>query len=264
MSIEIELKALAPNLTQVRKDIESKYPSYISKVESAQLNHYFEHNITSLYNLLLDITTSSTWEEVELPEELFNEANKSTKNIEVRTRWDDKKGILLIFKYSIIDDNSANGKVRKELEYPISSTTLLEELDDWILNNGLTYKSKWSRERVEYKYNGSLYPSIWSKNEGEYPYPNFSITTDLNAGYGGLVEVEFITDNTSTTFHKLLLALAEDILENLGLYELDEDILKSMFSFYNKHWEEYYGTSNSIFNDIRFEHFGFLSTHDNK
>jgi adenylate cyclase class IV len=222
--IEVEVKALVSDISELRSRIEYEYPSAIKAV-SKQLNHYFASTKQSLSNLFLNIETSEAWQSLELPADVY-----TADNINVRTRWDSVQGSLFIIKYSLVDSNSENGNVRREIELPIAID--LETLDQMILNNGLVYQSKWSRDRVEYK------------------IADWSICTDLNAGYGGLCEVETVVSDASETREALRFCLYK--LSELGLIELDSNLLKKMFAFYSANFNDFYGTDKLIFNDPRF------------
>ena len=67
-----------------------------------------------------------------------------------------------------------------------------------------------------------------------------NVTLDKNAGYGWLAEFERVVDdeNQLGTAEKQVRAL----MQELGVEELPQGRLEQMFAFYNKHWEEYYGT----------------------
>ena len=66
------------------------------------------------------------------------------------------------------------------------------------------------------------------------------MTLDKNAGYGWLAEFEKMTDDPG----KVDAAKKEirALMSRLGVEELPQDRLERMFDFYNKHWQEYYGT----------------------
>ena len=128
--------------------------------------------------------------------------------------------VSFILKASIGDDSSANGGSRIEVDEPVKLS--LEQLDKKLIDAGLAYQAKWSREREEYK----------SKNT--------HITIDKNAGYGYLAEFEQVVDDSS----KAEEARRElsGLMDELGVLELPQERLERMFAHYNKHWPEYYGT----------------------
>ena len=155
----------------------------------------------------------------EKQEELSHILRKVKGGASIRTRDADGK-VFVILKASIGDDSSANGVSRIEFEEPVKLT--LEELDAKLLNAGLSYQAKWSREREHYDL-GSIH-----------------ITVDRNAGYGYLAEFEkMIDDGREAEYAKQEL---KALMAELKCQELAQDRLERMFTFYNEHWEEYYGT----------------------
>ena len=63
---------------------------------------------------------------------------------------------------------------------------------------------------------------------------------DRNAGYGYLAEFEkMIDDGREAEYAKQEL---KALMAELKCQELAQDRLERMFTFYNEHWEEYYGT----------------------
>ncbi len=141
------------------------------------------------------------------------------KEFSVRTR--DKDGtVLLVAKVSVGDDTSANGVARMEFEEKVDLT--LDELDKILLAAGFAYQAKWSREREEYSFKG------------------INVCLDKNAGYGWLAEFEKVANDNSA-----LQSAREEIaslMKECGVEELPQERLERMFSFYNAHWPEYYGT----------------------
>jgi predicted adenylyl cyclase CyaB len=139
--------------------------------------------------------------------------------ISVRTRNKDGE-VFLVVKASVGDDTSANGIARMEFEEPVELT--LEQLDRLLLKAGFRYQAKWSREREEYEYKG------------------ITVCLDKNAGYGWLAEFEKVVPSDD-----LLAAARVEIVElmrDCGVEELPQDRLERMFTHYNAHWPEYYGT----------------------
>lgn len=139
--------------------------------------------------------------------------------VSIRTREADGE-VFVILKASIGDDSSANGVSRIEFEEKVPLT--LQELDAKLNAAGITYQAKWSREREA------------------YDLGNIHVTVDRNAGYGYLAEFEkMIEDGSGAELAKQEL---KALMATLGCYELDQARLERMFSFYNTHWPEYYGT----------------------
>lgn len=217
---EVEIKSLlgSPENAQKVRDALLKIDSNATlQSRNKQRNHYFIGG--ELVNLA-DIAREHLSEDA--AKRLDNIA-ATAKEFSVRTR--DKDGqVLLIVKASVGEDTSANGVARLEFEEWVQMT--LEELDTIVLSAGFEYQAKWSREREEYSCSG------------------IAITLDRNAGYGWLAEFEKVVDDTSKVAGARL--AIEVFMKSLGVKELPQDRLERMFAFYNKHWQEYYGT-DSIF-----------------
>jgi adenylate cyclase class IV len=227
--IEVELKALVNNhnkealLNALNKD-------YTFESKEIQLNHYFEFQYSEALIHLRHALTPYLSQEMD--KQL--ETALLSDNLSIRTRQINTDKVLFIVKYSIEDNNSANGNVRKELEVEID--TDLYTLDNLLLSSGLTYASKWSREREIYRnYTNSF---------------NHLVCVDTNAGYGQLVEVEtMVSKPEEVPPNKELLY---KVLDYLGLDELDSVLLNEMFKFYENNWEKFYGTNKLIWDDPQF------------
>jgi adenylate cyclase class IV len=213
---EIEIKSLLgslENAEQLKQTIIADGATLIDT--NNQLNHYFIlHDKNELSAGLAEIIPS---EKKEVFDKIITEGNK----LSVRTRGVDGK-VILVIKASLGNDSSANGVSRIEFESEIPMT--LDELDKKLIEAGLEYQAKWSRERQEYELN------------------EMHVCIDKNAGYGYLAEFEsVITDPTQVESKKQIL---EDYMQKCGVFELSQDRLERMFSFYNEHWKDYYGTDN--------------------
>lgn len=139
--------------------------------------------------------------------------------VSIRTREADG-AVYVILKASIGDDTSANGVSRIEFEEKVPLS--LDELDKKLVASSMSYQAKWSREREA------------------YDLGNIHVTVDKNAGYGYLAEFEkMIEDGSKAEFAKQELRA---LMATFGCFELDQARLERMFSFYNSHWPEYYGT----------------------
>jgi adenylate cyclase class IV len=139
----------------------------------------------------------------------------------VRTRGTPTQTIIVV-KATVNDETSSNGTARIEWEVDLAPMTL-EEMDAKVLQAGFSYQAKWSRERDGYALNG-----------------NTVLCLDKNAGYGYLAEFERVIDDASLVDSTRTELLA--IIESLGYAELDQTQLARMFDFYNKNWNDYYGT----------------------
>lgn len=222
--IEVEVKALVQDVIITKQYLLQQGYKYINSEK--QLNHYFsydDYSLAYLFNVLRQYL--STDEELELSN-IIGKGN----NYSIRTRCINDKDTYFIIKYSLFDEDSANGSIRKEYEVKLDLT--LEQLDKLLLNNGLNYSSKWSRER-----------DVYTKNK-------YTATIDLNAGYGYLLELETLINNpdSASSYKEVLL----NELNKLQLKELNSKLLNIMFSYYESNWSKYYSTNNYIWNDIEF------------
>jgi adenylate cyclase class IV len=215
-SYEVEVKSLLGSevrADELRKAMEKLDPTCRLESRNKQLNHYFEGG--TLKKLSETVATHlSGFADVKLDDMI-----ERAKEFSVRTR--DKNGtVYLVVKASVGDDSSANGIARIEFEEKMELS--LEELDKLVLSAGFSYQAKWSREREEYLCKG------------------VNVTLDKNAGYGWLAEFERVVDDPS----KVDAARAEvkALMQELDIEELPQPRLERMFSFYNSHWQEYYGT----------------------
>lgn len=217
--IEVEIKVLLGEQSaanRLREGISRPPYSATLKERSAQLNHYF---IDGDMEKLLDAIGK-----------YFDDENKKKlkhiltegKNHSVRTRSFKDGKALLVVKASIDDTTSANGLARIEFEEVVPGVDI-DELDRLLLEVGLRYQAKWSREREEY-----------SLADGT------SVSLDKNAGYGYLAEFERVVESGEEA--ETAKQHIRELMKALGVEELAQDRLERMFAFYNKHWPEYYGT----------------------
>lgn len=221
---EVEIKSLLGS-----KDRADKLVSQLKKsdkdikivAEGKQLNHYFNvPNGVDLKKALSKLITKDK-------KEAFESILRDGKKLSVRTRQsEDAKGnkVIFVIKASLGDDSSSNGVKRIEFESVVDVS--LDKLDKALLDTGLTYQAKWSRERKEYK-SGDL-----------------NICLDKNAGYGYLAEFERVVKeekDLEKTKNELL-----TFMKKMGVEELAQDRLERMFAHYNANWEKYYGTENTF------------------
>jgi adenylate cyclase class IV len=218
---EIEIKSLLgskENADALKAKIAAKGGDLSKVKESKQLNHYFIYSdLNKFHDALLPL----------LPEEKkteFSKIVKEGKNFSIRTREANSK-VILVIKASLDDSSSANGVSRMEFEATMNMT--LAELDKVLLDAGLTYQAKWSREREEYQVGDT------------------TICLDKNAGYGYLAEFEKVVEDESKVGE--VKSSLESLMKEFGVEELKQDRLERMFAHYNTHWPEYYGT-DKVFN----------------
>ncbi|MFZ2484578.1 MAG: CYTH domain-containing protein [Minisyncoccia bacterium] len=216
---EIEIKTLLgekEKAEELRKKISDK--GGILAAKNNQLNHYFTVSNANTFKEKLSPHVSE--EKKELFEKILSEGN----NFSIRTRDTDGE-VKLVVKASIGSDSSSNGVSRMEFEDKMNIT--LEELDKLLLDAGLEYQAKWSREREEYKLG------------------DINVCLDKNAGYGYLAEFERVVADKSQAE-----SIKGDLLktmEDFGVSELPQDRLERMFAYYNSNWKDYYGT-DKVFN----------------
>ena len=214
---EVEIKSLlgtqekADELRQKLYQMDSN-TKLISR--NSQLNHYFEGG--NLAALAESVARRCLAEEKCIA---FDDIAKKAKTFSVRTRQKDS-GVYLVVKASVDDTTSENGISRIELDEKVDIP--LDALDALILGSGFTYQAKWSREREEYLCRG------------------VSVCLDKNAGYGWLAEFEKMVDTEEEV--EAARGDLRAFMKEAGAEELPQDRLERMFSFYNAHWQEYYGT----------------------
>ncbi|MBI1838807.1 MAG: CYTH domain-containing protein [Candidatus Colwellbacteria bacterium] len=221
LSYEIEIKSLLGTkeiADALRARLLEAYPQMRLSSKSKQLNHYFTGG--NLHDLAESITpprlTPEKWGQL-------NNLAEHAQAFSVRTR-EKNNDVYLVVKASIDDATSENGTSRIELEERIDVP--LNELDSLLLVSGFNYQAKWSREREEYSHGG------------------ITVCLDKNAGYGWIAEFEKMIDNIDET--RAAQEELRSMMSNLGVYELPQEQLSRMFTYYNEHWEEYYGTDKTF------------------
>ncbi|MEI8103664.1 MAG: CYTH domain-containing protein [Candidatus Moraniibacteriota bacterium] len=215
---EIEIKSLLgakEKAESLKKKFLQRFPDAQLKGKNSQLNHYFHGgDMDALFEQLKQYFSD---EQQKSLQKILHEG----KNHSIRTRQADGK-VLFVVKASIDDTTSSNGIARMEFEEAMPMT--LDELDELLLQSGLEYQAKWSRDREE------------------YTAGDIALCLDRNAGYGYLAEFEKIVHEAehADAAKQELIAL----MNELGVEELPQDRLERMFAHYNAHWPEYYGTEN--------------------
>jgi adenylate cyclase class IV len=218
---EIEIKSLLgskESAEELKRTLKEK--GELQEIgEHSQLNHYF--NAPDDLRKLETVISPHVSEEKkgQLKKILEDGANHS-----VRTRDADGK-VIFVVKASVGDDTSANGVSRIEFESEVGMS--LDELDALLLDAGLTYQAKWSRDREEFKLG------------------DMNITIDKNAGYGYLAEFEKVVDDSRQAPD--VEAEIRSFMKECSIDELPQDRLERMFAYYNANWGDYYG-SDKIFN----------------
>jgi adenylate cyclase class IV len=219
---EIEIKALLGSEENANRLLDAlrQKDGHLKEIGgNAQLNHYFvggerEKIAENIIPLL-----ESDEEKTRL-RKILQEAS----NLSVRTRKADDS-VLFVLKASIDDTTSENGTARVEFEVSVKKT--IDELDAILIESGCEIQAKWSRDRKEYE-----------MQDGTH------ICLDRNAGYGYLAEFERVVEDASqadSIKQELRMLMGE-----LGVEELSQDRLERMFSYYNKNWQDYYGTDKTF------------------
>lgn len=211
---EIEIKSLLgseENAKSLKDKIVNKGASLTSK--SKQLNHYFL--LSDALKLKAGLAKYISDDKKEAFEKILDEGS----GMSVRTRDTDGK-VIFVIKASIGSDSSSNGVSRMEFEQKMDMS--LDELDKLLLDAGLEYQAKWSREREEYALGDT------------------NVCLDRNAGYGYLAEFEKISEDGSQADN--IKKEIYSLMSELGVEELPQDRLERMFSYYNSNWRDYYGT----------------------
>ena len=220
-SYEIEIKSLL-RVKEKADELISKLkvdPSFQKLGSHQQLNHYFiGGDLSKLYRNCKSLVSDEQ-------QDTFARMSRS-RDFSVRTRQADNK-VLLVIKAAVDDTTSSNGTARLEFEAEVKLT--LNDLDRIILDSGFQYQAKWSREREDYKYKG------------------LNVSVDKNAGYGYLAEFESVIDDALKT--EQTKSAIRECIALLGLEELPQDRLARMFDYYNKHWQDYYGTEKTFLID---------------
>jgi adenylate cyclase class IV len=230
---EIEIKTLIGDYQKadlLRAKLFESYPNLSLVEKSQQLNHYFIGSDEVVRNLGNDNKIIS-YIPGDLHQSLIN-ILQNGKKFSVRTRQTGDSltnKVIFVIKASIDDTTSSNGISRSEFESVVNLS--IDELDQLLINAGLIYQAKWSREREEY--------SLGDDNG------NVHVCLDKNAGYGYLAEFEKVItdkDQSEKTAQEL-----RELMDKFGLKELPQDRLERMFAYYNNNWADYYGT-DKIFN----------------
>lgn len=220
-SIEVEIKSLLgseENAKKLKEEMMRIDSSCHLIGKNSQLNHYFIGGEVSM--IRENLSKLVLLEE----QDRFLRILFEGKDISFRTRKADKE-VLFVMKASIDDTTSSNGTARIEFESKMTIT--IDELDTLLLRSGCSYQAKWSRDREEYE-----------MVDGTH------ICIDRNAGYGYVAEFERVVSE-GVSVDKVKGELRE-LMKSCGVEELPQDRLERMFAYYNRHWQEYYGTEKTF------------------
>lgn len=230
-NIEVEIKCLA-NLQQINnlKEIITRYSkdsngdgALLSLYEN-QINFYYQSKESGLDGELESL--QNVVDLLPIPAEEKEKLNSITSKYSLRLRQTELNTIFICKATSNKNgsDHINNQAVRLEIEVKLPFEKL-QELDQILLTN-FTYQSKWSRQRETIK------------------FEDITICIDKNAGYGYLVELEKMEENTENSTQTI--EYLKEVAGKLGLELLADDRLERMFNFYNKNWETFYGTENTF------------------
>lgn len=218
---EVEIKSLLGSkekAADLKQKLQKVDPALVHRGSHSQLNHYFNmpDDLSKLENAIVPHVSQEK-------QENLRRILEEGEDFSIRSRKADSE-VLFVVKASVDAGSSANAVSRIEFESPVDMS--LNKLDRLLLNAGLTYQAKWSREREEYA-SGDM-----------------TITIDKNAGYGYLAEFERVIDRKDLV-DKVRQELVS-FMQALGVEELPQDRLERMFTHYNKNWEDYYGTDKTF------------------
>lgn len=219
---EIEIKTLLGNkerADELKRKLAELFPALKALPPHKQRNFYF--NTPKDLDVVGKVMSSLLSSEKQEPLAKIIKGARGT--VSIRTRDADGKSLFII-KASIGDDTSENGVSRVEFEEPVPLS--FDELNQKLIDAGLSYQAKWSREREQ------------------YDLGDIQVTVDKNAGYGYLAEFEkMIEDGGEAEQAK---GEIKELMAKLGSEELPQARLERMFRFYNEHWIDYYGTEKTF------------------
>lgn len=265
INLELENKAIIPprKLHKVYELLVDRYQASQTITNEYQINTYFSaaegvvllDNLDELFNQL--IKSESLGKRISkssLP--VLSDIPKDMK-VSVRTRstLNDNKNYIFI-KFSKSDP--VNGKTRIEYVIPLTGDVKNTDnvLEQIFKDSGfLVIDSKWRRVRQEFKV---------MENDGV----SFTVSLDRNAGYGDILEVEYlpkpefaqelnalaqVTLNPEIVIESLVEVIqyrVDSLIWNLGLEPLRPEILEKMYQEYRNNWIKYYLSGNLVYPQI--------------
>ncbi len=220
MQYEVEVKSLLGSKERATEVLAAMFADDAGMHETArqkQLNHYFTGgDLTKLADAFKDVFTPDQLQ-------LMHDIRVKATAFNVRT-WDKNGDVLLIVKGSMDERSAAHSLRRMEFEELVDMS--IDELDSKVLSAGFELEAKWSADRTYYDYKGMTVDMIFSP------------------GYGYMCEIERVVydERDVDVAREDILA----VLEHFGLQEFDNALLERMFTYYNQHWQEYYGTDKTF------------------
>lgn len=217
---EVEVKSLLGDKARadaLKEHMHALDPNCVCISKHKQLNHYFtDGDVATLYEKTQHLFTKEQ-------KAKFRIILEKGTDCSIRTRQKNDT-VLLVVKASVGEGTSENAVSRLEFEESVSVS--LEVLDQLVQDARFVYQAKWSRDREEYAYKGT------------------NVSVDCNAGYGYLAEFEKITKDESQLDH--VRNDIDTLMRELGVEELPQERLQRMFTHYNEHWSDYYGTDKTF------------------
>ncbi len=217
-NIEIEVKILLQDKKNAAEFLEAlkKNGEVTVYEESSQLNHYFRFwKLEQLKTKVIQHLSEDDVKKLESVTEL-------AKWFSVRTRKLNDRVILVVKATLNENEDSVNGTGRIEFEADVELS--IDKLDAIILNSWFEYETKYSRDRVEYR------------------YKNFNVTIDKNSGYWYLAELERVVEDEKDL--EKITGEIRDEIKLLWFEELSQERVGRMYKHYINVWPHYYGTNN--------------------
>ncbi len=220
MQYEVEIKCLIPGKLEVDRLVDRMKnldPSCKYLVRNELRNHYFDCDNTQY----LQAVGTKFLRGPDLIR--LNDVIDQSEVISMRTRCKNDQ-VLLIAKGVPAGGDAIHGSSRLELEVVVD--VKIEELDQALVDSGLVVLAKWSGYKDVYK------------------FLDITIEIQFSAGYGYMVELEKVV--TSQAQATVAEARVRQVAKDLGLAEVDHDLIGRMYDYYNAHWSEYYDTDKTF------------------
>ncbi len=220
MQYEVEIKALIADkqsIDKLIKRLKKMDDKFVLLRKEVQLNHYFQlGDIPKLIDSLHDY--------LETPDiKLLQNIHEKATSVSIRTREKNRVTIILV-KGSMDKTDAAHSHRRMEFEKELQIS--IDVLDSILINSGFGVEAKWSATRKMYKFLDS------------------TVDIMFTPGYGYVIEIEKVLFNEKDI--ESARSDIEELMNKLQLKQLSGERLARMYAYYNRHWQEYYGT-NKVF-----------------
>ena len=219
MQYEVEIKCFVDTHADVAALVERMKQldtACVHKARNELRNHYFNcddpKQLTGVGKRVLS----------ELPARQLAELIEQSATISVRTRRKNRQ-VFLIAKGVAAGGDAIHGSNRMEFESEVDMS--ITELDNLLVGAGLEVLAKWSGYKDVYALSGS------------------TIEIQFSAGYGYMVEIEQVVDTERQVAEAE--ANIRELAKQLGLKEVDSELIGKMYHYYNDHWAEYYETDKT-------------------